>query len=376
MDFLINGFPSNDSHEKKNSSSNNNNDLPPDIQNFLNNSGFDPSSMNMMSGGLDDLANMLTSMLGLPSNMFSGLQNAANSMVQKATPIQEFENGKASAFHNRGKTFKTIEYVENENLKSDFFYVKGITSDEDIDISCINDLDFYSEDIDKDWFFENNKLFSVNGYGEKYLICSTVSTNEDSIGLFFAIIQTDVNKYAIIVPKYGNTYKGKNTQYSGTADPEMFNEGTFKHVNMSMVRLALDWMMYEKSDKTPYLSPVDFGDIRIIPSAIEDISGEGTYVKVGHIITNNNNRTNEFKNDIGENRKTFDFYIHLSNRTCSPTIFTEAIQDVDFNSNKFIAQHELMYRKGYVYIDCDFGNVPEFLFKIKLGQISPNDYLY
>ena len=375
MDFLINGFPSNDSHEKKNSSGKSNNDLPPDIQNFLSNNGIDMNAFDsIMQGSLGDLSNMLSNMFGMGSLI--NPQSQKLSQMQNATPIQEYENGTARAFHNNGRTFKSVEYVENENLKSDFFYVKNITSDEDIDVKNLDDLDFYSEDIDKEWFLENNKMFSVNGYSEKYLICSTVANDDDHIGMFFAIIQTDINKYAVVIPKYGNTYKDKNTLYSNTADPDMFEDGVFKHVNMSMVRLALDWMLYTGVKKNPYLSPVDFGNIRIIPSAIEDISDSGSYVKVGHIITNNSDKTNEFKNDIGEDRKTFDFYIHLENRSCTPTILTEALQDVDFNTNKFIAQCELKYRKGYVYIDCDFGNVPEFLFKIRLGQIEPNDYLY
>lgn len=378
MDFLINGFPENESHEKKSSAKKNPSPVGDDFEDMMKAMGIQAFQMpSPGANGSFDLTNLMQQMLGMldPSSLMGNTCSSSSG----TSPIQakdiEFENGDFKAFTSM--TLAEVAIEEREDLKSDFATVYGVSSDDNISVDILKDMPFTGE-MSKDFFMNNIDHFGITGFSERYILCNAVPNNSDDLGVFFAIVKTPA-EFSVIIPKYGNTYdisNGVPSLYNTISNSEMFENGVFRHMNISKVRLGLDWVTYIK--KPHSLSPTEFGTIKPILSGAEIAERDGSvYYYLGHLISNDDSETELFKKDMGcENTKVFDFYVKLPSRECPPHVLAKAFKNVDFNECGLFKNTSLKARGSALYIDLDLGVIPKYLYSIFLNRIDNNDYMY
>ena len=381
MDFLINGLPENESHEKKSTkkSPSQNSDFL-GMDDIFKSMGIQPIDMSSLgaASGLGDINNIMNQLMGmLDPSKFTNLGSVPSSTNMPATNIT-FENGESKAFLSMQPA--SVSIIESEDIKSDFCMINSITSDDNISVDILKNLEFTGE-MSKDFFLENIDHFGITGYGEKYILCNAVPVDPNDLGVFFAIVRTP-NDFEVIIPKYGNTYFYDDSVadvflYNTDDHSEMFENGVFRFTNISKIRLGLEWMLY--TEKQTRFTPTDFGTIKPILSGAEINERDGSvYVYIGHLISNDSGESQQFKKDIGcENTKVFDFYVKFKSRECQSSVIAKVFGNIsDFNTCNLFKNADLNARGSALYIDLDLGAIPKYLYKILINRVDDNDYMY
>ena len=386
MDFMINGFPENESHSTNNKNSGNGS--ANEIEDMLKAMGFDMSSAPQPSGDISDIFSNIMSLLGMGS--FAGSNNYRNN--QKNTSCNQqcstsnvddeekiiFNNGDVAAFIADGHSFASVSVSFEENFKETFLNDHNI-DEETFSVDVLRDDNYFSIDFPKESFFKMFDSVSLIGFSDAYLLFSANPIDSDDLGIFFAVVKSK-GEYCVVVPKYGNPYIADEngvSLYNCVESPNYFENGTFKFINLSKIRLALEWMFVE--EKRVILSPLDIGTIKQLDGIVwdEKLIRNFSFFNIGYIVLNNTSAAKQFKKDIDCETETVPLYLRVEDKDFNVIDLKKLLDNVDFNTSDFMKYSEIRFMNGMSYVDFGgSGDILKFIQKIARNKVNDKDYLY
>lgn len=259
--------------------------------------------------------------------------------------------------------FGSVECEEHNDLYDKFVAVYGVDSTKYLDPN-IGVKDFNYTNITAQLPLQNIKNLKYISANNKFILFFAEPEMENLFGFFVAIIK-DEKGFSLYVPEFRNTFnvdsEGNVSLFDPKEEESLFSIdsngiASFDHLSLESIEFAINFALAPK--KRCLLTPHQFG---IIKNTIPPITGDGMFLKVGMITSNEKPESILLKKDaeLDVNEVTFPLYFNFGRVIEKGSLeeISQILFKTDLNKCRLLDFCELKYTNDHrLYIDVDLGD--------------------